>query len=384
MASLHSSTSTFRKVLVAAGAFALGGGFAAASIEVGMRVIGYGQASLLAYGRDHYNPGLPEIGYAGRPNVHGIQTREGVSEVKLNSHGFNDVEHSQVPPPGTFRIAVIGNSFSMAVQVARADGFVSRLGDELTHCSTLAGRKVETINLGVDGYTIDQHFLVLRDYGLSLSPDFVLMQTNGFASTSGDFSPRVETRPSGEVFIDRIYLDEPEFKRRASELAGLIQDLSDRSRLLQYILEYRRVSAKSTAKDGDEPVDPQAVERSRKGRDLVFNQLAELLRARKISWAMTIVPTADSMSFPPFHSNPVHDDWLKLAASADVPVFDVEEEARAQVRATKTYLHGFGGAMTGGHLNRSGNAFFAKALATRLCEFLGTQSANAQRRSAKH
>ena len=60
------------------------------SIEVGMRAIGYGAVSPLGYGRNNYNPDLPDIGYAGRSNIRGVQTREGVADVQFNSHGFND------------------------------------------------------------------------------------------------------------------------------------------------------------------------------------------------------------------------------------------------------------------------------------------------------
>jgi hypothetical protein len=385
VASPRSFISTSRKILVAAGALALGSGVALASIEIGMRAIGYGSVSTLAYGRDHYNPDLPEIGYAGRPNVHGIQTREGVSELDFNSHGFNDVEHSRVAAPGVFRIVVIGNSYSMAVQVPRADGYVSRLADELRQCPALAGRKVETINLGVDGYTIHQQFLVLRDYGLSLSPNFVLLQVNSFL-LAGDYnpslnsSPRLEMSDTGDLVVDRSYLDQPGFKRRASGAAELVQRLSDPSRLVQYILEYRRIGGSPATKGDGAPaaVGPEVFDRYRQGRDLVFEQLSNLLRVRRIPWAVTIVPTADDTSYSPSQPEPVRNEWLNLAAKIGVPVFDVEEEARAEVRATGRYLHGFGTTMAAGHLNRFGNAFFAKALGNRLCQFLGGQAANAK------
>lgn len=387
MASPHLSISTFRKILVAGGAFAFGSVFAAASIEVGMRSIGYGALQILAYGRAHYNPDLPEIGYAGRPRVHGIQTREGVVEVELNSYGFNDLEHGHEHPAGTFRLEVLGNSYTMALQVARADNWVSRLGDELTRCPTLADRKVETINLGVDGYTIHQQFLLLKDYGLSLSPDFVLLQTNSFLlpgdlDPSKNLSPRVEMRRPGELYVDYTYRESTEFKRRSSAMAALVQRLSDHSRLLQYILEYRRVSEVPKAKEADVPADHQMLERYSMDRALVFGQLAELLRARQIPLAVTVVPTADALSYSPFQSEPLRDEWQHLAASTGVPVFDVEDEARAQVRATARYLHGFGAAMTAGHLNRTGNAFFAKSLATRLCKFLAVRSATPVRETS--
>jgi hypothetical protein len=67
----------------------------------------------------------------------------------------------------------------------------------------------------------------------------------------------------------------------------------------------------------------------------------------------------------------VRAEWSALAQGAGVPFIDVEEQARAQVRVTGAYLHGFGERAGSGHLNRAGNAFFGKALAERLCPLLG-------------
>jgi hypothetical protein len=378
MASPRSSISISRKIARGTGALVLGAAIALMSIEVGMRAIGYGAVMPLAYGRNNYHPDLPDIGYAGRSNIRGVQTREGVADVQFNSHGFNDTEHDRVPAADAYRIVVVGNSYSMNFQVEREDGYVSRLGEELRKCPVLANRKVETINLGVDGYTIHQQFLMLRDYGLSLSPDFVLLQVNSFVP-AGDLNPslilapRLDLSDAGDLVIDRSYQNEPGFKRRASSIAALVQRLSDYSRLLQYVLEYHRVSASPATREdrasARAAVAPQVFDAYRRGRALVFDQLAKLLGARKIPWGVTIVPTADATSY----AQPVRDEWENLAARNGVPFFDVEEEARAEVRATRRDLHGFG--MAGGHLNRFGNAFFAKALGSRICEFLTTRSA---------
>jgi len=111
----------------------------------------------------------------------------------------------------------------MALQVARADNFVSRLQEELKQCPALAGRKIETINLGVEGFTIDQQFLVLRDYGLSLSPNFVLLQSNSALefNPSSNFSPHIVMRNNG-VSVNRTYAEMPGFKARASGAAALV------------------------------------------------------------------------------------------------------------------------------------------------------------------
>ncbi|HUO53223.1 MAG TPA: hypothetical protein VMU18_00675 [Rhodoblastus sp.] len=370
---------------IVAGGAALFGGvlLALVTIELGMRLVGYGSVSTLAYGRAHYNPDLPELGYAGRPNARGVQSNEGLSRLALNSHGFHDVEHSAAKPLGTFRLMALGNSYTMADQVALADGYVAQLGEALKQCPALAGRDIETINLGVDGYTIHQQYLMLRDYGLSLKPDFVLLQTNSFV-VPGDLdpqknlSPRLEKGPDGRVRVDYSYLDSPEFRAKSSHAAVLLQAASDRSRLLQYALQYRRIVKQEEA-EADVPkeqaakIDPAVFARFARGRDLAFDEMVALLRARDIPLAVTIVPDADARSRDPVSDEPIRREWRGLATRDGAPFIDVEEEARAEVRASGRYLHGFGARTGFGHLNRTGNAFFAKALAARLCPLLGRE-----------
>jgi hypothetical protein len=382
MAPRPSSISTFRSAAASAGAVAIGVLAALGAIELGMRVLGYGAVSALAYGRAGYNADLPEVGYAGRPNASGIQSNEGLSRLVLNDHGFHDLDHPQAKPGGAFRLLVVGNSYSMAAQVDRAQGYVAQLGEALKQCPALAGREIETVNLGVDGYTIHQQYLMLRDYGLTLKPDFVLLQTNAFV-VPGDldplknFSPRLRREADGAVTVDYSYLDSPEFKQKSSRAAALLQRASDESRLLQYLIQYRRIAKEIAAEaakprtDGPPTIDPAVYASYAQGRDLAFGEMAKTLRARDIPFAVTVLPEADAQSAKPFAPEPVRREWRQLAQGVGAPFIDVEEQARAQVRATGVYLHGFGDRAGFGHLNRAGNAFFGMALAEQLCPLLG-------------
>ncbi|KIZ44018.1 hypothetical protein OO17_10385 [Rhodopseudomonas palustris] len=351
-----------------------------AAIELGMRAAGYGAVQTLAYGRANYNSDLPEVGYAGRPNARGVQSNEGMSHVRLNSHGFNDVEHEFHKPRGAFRLMVVGNSYSMALQSDRKDGYVERLGADLQACPALVGRNIETINLGVDGFTIHQQYLMLRDYGMSLAPDFILLQTNSFV-VPGDLdplrnlSPRLERRPDGSLTVDYSYLDLPEFKLKSSAAAALLQAVSDQSRLVQYVLQYRRANAQAALSPAKTPPDAAndaaTYQRYQEGRDLAFLEMAKLAQAHDARFAVAVTPDADALSSQPFEPNPLRREWAALAAQTNTPFFDVEEQARAHVRATGAYLHGFGAQSGSGHLNRNGNAFFASALAPKICALVG-------------
>src|SRR5258705_6043099 len=77
--------------------------------EVGLRVLGYSYP--VFYVPDEYR------GYALRPGMQGWYRKEGESWVRINSDGLRDREHDKAKPGGTFRIAVLGDSYAEALQV---------------------------------------------------------------------------------------------------------------------------------------------------------------------------------------------------------------------------------------------------------------------------
>src|ERR1700687_3491778 len=76
--------------------------------------------------------GLPDQdrGWALRPNAEGwvrAENKAGVY-VKINSQGLRDREHSIAKPPGTFRVAVLGNSYTEAFQVPIEQTYWAEIG----------------------------------------------------------------------------------------------------------------------------------------------------------------------------------------------------------------------------------------------------------------
>jgi hypothetical protein len=64
-------------------------------------------------------------GFALAPGVEGQYQREGTSYVRINSDGLRDREHPKAKPAGTFRIAVLGDSFTEAMHVPMEQTFGS-------------------------------------------------------------------------------------------------------------------------------------------------------------------------------------------------------------------------------------------------------------------
>jgi hypothetical protein len=136
-------------------------------VELGLRLMGIEYP--LFYDYDPY------IGNSLRPGVKGYWTSEGRGYVSINNDGLRDHEHPIVHPANTLRIAVLGDSFTEAMQVNEQETFWAIMGRELKGCDNLRGRKVEVINFGVSGYGTTQELLTLRHRVWKYSPDVVLL-----------------------------------------------------------------------------------------------------------------------------------------------------------------------------------------------------------------
>ena len=103
--------------------------------EIGLRVSGLAKAAFYTY--DRYR------GWGLRPGAAGWNTREGDAWVSINREGFRGPETSIAKPPNTIRIAVLGDSFTEAQQVAEDKTFSAVIGRDLAQCPALGSRKVE-------------------------------------------------------------------------------------------------------------------------------------------------------------------------------------------------------------------------------------------------
>src|SRR4051812_43064485 len=78
--------------------------------EAALFVLGMGGDQRFRVSNDVYGSAL-------RPGAAGWHTSEGRAWVRINSQGFRDREHNVQKPPGTIRVAVLGDSFRAAEQV---------------------------------------------------------------------------------------------------------------------------------------------------------------------------------------------------------------------------------------------------------------------------
>ncbi|MBU2677986.1 MAG: SGNH/GDSL hydrolase family protein [Gammaproteobacteria bacterium] len=91
---------------------------------------------------------------------------------ELNELGFRDRTVNSVKPPGTYRIAIIGDSLTYGQGLLTEERFSNLLSNELNKSTGT----YEVLNFGRAGAETDDHINILRDNILDFSPDFVLIQ----------------------------------------------------------------------------------------------------------------------------------------------------------------------------------------------------------------
>ena len=114
-------------------------------------------------------------GWVLRPGASGVVSVETRQYVRISSHGFRDRERSYEKPANTVRIAVLGNSWTEALQVPLEKTYCSVLERKLTERGCFGGSRVEVLNFGVAGYSTAQELLTLRQEVWNYQPDIVIV-----------------------------------------------------------------------------------------------------------------------------------------------------------------------------------------------------------------
>ncbi|MFN2509830.1 MAG: SGNH/GDSL hydrolase family protein [Pyrinomonadaceae bacterium] len=133
-------------------------------------------------GFTYFNPYIldRDVGFSLRPGAEGWWKKEGLTYVRINSHGLRDREHSITKPANTLRIAILGDSYAEALQVPMEKAFWSVMERQVQGCPQVAGTKVEILNFGVSGFSTARELILLQNRVWQYSPDvIVLLFTTG-------------------------------------------------------------------------------------------------------------------------------------------------------------------------------------------------------------
>jgi hypothetical protein len=99
-----------RKVLGAVALVFFGSALALLLLDIGIRVANHWYPYFYCYDAAR--------GWGLNPGAHGRYTREGNAELRINQDGFRGPDYARPKPAGVVRVAVLGDSYVEAMQVA--------------------------------------------------------------------------------------------------------------------------------------------------------------------------------------------------------------------------------------------------------------------------
>ena len=207
-----------------------------AALEVGLRIIGWSSPRLITHD--------PDRGKAYRPGIHWHQSEEGAADIVINRWGFRDREWAVSKPPGTVRVALLGDSFVDGLQVP-IDSTWARVAERrLNGTHAFGDSTVEVMNFGVSGYGTAQELQTFRHEVRRFAPDVVVLSflPGNDVRDNGVRLRRDPGRPYFTLRGDSLVLDRT-FQSSHGRTPPIIRSLGflllDRSRVVQAIYRMR-------------------------------------------------------------------------------------------------------------------------------------------------
>jgi len=232
----------------------------------------------------------PKLGFELRPN----SRVSSEVEYRVNGDGFRGAPLDE-KQAGRRRIAVFGDSIVFGYWVAENQAFPAQLG-------AMLGPQVETLNLGVPGYNLDQEIEYLRNRVDALDPDVVVF---GFCLND------LEGLLSFEYGLTQARREARSGPRR------MLESLLSSSRFAAWI-EYRLTErdARSQFARARNPLGPNLYEASSEAidahLDAGFRALVATLNPRGIEAAIAIFPVLGNQ----FANYPYQDLHSRIMAAA--------------------------------------------------------------------
>lgn len=229
-----------KKAIFKIAAVIIGLAFSLLAVEAGLRMLKIAHPKF--YVVDGYT------GTAHLPGFRGWYKGETTAWIEINSAGFRDIEHAKEKPAGTYRIAVLGDSYAEALQVEIKDTFWWIMGEALGGCPALEGKEVEVLNFGVGGYGTAQELMALRHKAWDYSPDMIVLAFltgNDVMNNVPDFDPYALTPyfkydGNGELYSDMSFRDTRSYKMKKRPAFLMLQKIINSSYLLQSVNNMRK------------------------------------------------------------------------------------------------------------------------------------------------
>lgn len=177
------------------------------------------------------------FGWRHIPGAHGrYVSAEARAPFHIDRLGLVGPERTVAKPAGVRRLLAIGDSFTESLQVPYAESWPALLERRL-------GPSWQVLNAGVGGYGTDNELLSLRENGLALQPDVVLLVVftgNDVSDNDHELSVRTALTAAKPYFTldarGRLVLH-PLPARRSGTGARLAEWLKEESRLYDFLRE---------------------------------------------------------------------------------------------------------------------------------------------------
>jgi lysophospholipase L1-like esterase len=175
---------------------------------------------------------------------------------------------------GEFRILSLGESSTFGWRVRTEQTYSAILESRLR---SVDGRRVRVVNAGVPSYTSFQGYHYLRERGLRLEPDAVLIYFG-----ANDIAPAMERAPRSARWLEDTSLTDPElFALRRSPLVRAS------SLLLEHSNFYRILALPEKTAPG-KPPDPPKSRLSTSDRSQVLSDFRRLCEAHGIRFVIVV------------------------------------------------------------------------------------------------
>ena len=375
---------------------------AVALAELALRAVGY--SSPVWYQPD------PELGWTLRPGVSGWFTREGRTFVRINSAGQRDREHALAKPADAYRIAVLGDASSEAMQVEMQRTYWAQLPERLESCGFQRGKRIEVLNFGVRDYGTGQALLMLKTRALRYRPDMVLLQTsigndvrdNSFALDQIKRRPFFRLDANGALRLDDSFATGAAYGGQAARGRELLRELTNESRVLQLARGLRQLRllqpAQASANGNIAGLEVETLTPPRDARweeawritEALIARIAEVASRNGASLALVTVPFAldahpdaalrealqrklgvADLSYPERRV-------AAFAASKGIPAIVLGPQMQARAAASGSYLYGAENAKIGFfHWNELGHDAAADIIGRRLCALASSRAFSA-------
>jgi hypothetical protein len=348
-----------------------------------------------------------QLGWHLRPGASGLVSTETPRFVQINSHGFRDVERTYEKPAETVRIAVLGNSWTEALQVPVERTYTAVLEAKLNKDQCFTGKRVEVLNFGVAGYSTAQELLLLQQKVWSYHPDMVVLAfypardiANNLRELNNAVSP--ERSPYFVFRGDQLVLDDS-FRGLSAlqpreiwlQTAGFW--LGDHSKTLQAINTLQRfgkmrVAMAATKERAEQsglgnleyaiyaPPSSASMQRAWKVTEALLLAMRDQVHAYGAEFRIVTLATrpqvipdpakrADLMQKLGVRDFSYADDRInEFAARNFIPVTNLVPALSAYAESNRVYLNGFQPSNLGaGHWNETGHRVAAQAIADDLC-----------------